>query len=538
MPKESTRKSPRDGRGLRPKDTHQSSEDEFSEDTNKPKPQRNAKGRKRAKDETAGLSPEAKKTDGKVTPTKKAPSSKVKTTVKAPPQIAQKVAPIPPKAQTQSPQNPSKIGTPKTPASDSIPPGNTSIHLQKFETGKAGESPTLKPNPTFDQIPRIEKSISDLVNNESVDENAKESNDDVDDDGITTEQVNIKTPQTFPTPPKPAAPSGANEKLVPTPDPNDVLTKMELFMNTITQKFDGMQAQQTQQMAKMEAATNKVEEATKVFETATKSVRANSIKISALAKSTKDDFTATAVATNAVIEELESLKQKVNTLQTQHASLLEKSQQADRAELIRKIDNESLTLVLTKIPRDKLSKGNEVHDLIKHIENISPNFHGAIRNKPLRVANEKNGAKTRTAFIPCANRDEMIWVSKSFETLRKSANPLKLRNSLPQEVIDQKNALFDHAKNDPIFTDKENMLIRVIQGRKTERTLLFTETAPKPNRKEDAPKWEKYHTHDLLLNAPSSVAQANHTPCELRSTEYLALKTPELDLDAIEANST
>jgi len=132
----------------------------------------------------------------------------------------------------------------------------------------------------------------------------------------------------------------------------------------------------------------------------------------------------------------------------------------------------------------------------------------------------------------------MIWVSKSFETLRKSANPLKLKNSLPQEVIDQKNALFDKAKNDPNFTDKENMLIRVIQGRKSERTLLITETAPKPNRKEDAPKWKKYNTHDLLLNAPSSVAQATHTPCELQSTEYLDLKTPDLDLDAIEANST
>ena len=124
-------------------------------------------------------------------------------------------------------------------------------------------------------------------------------------------------------------------------------------MNTIAQQFAGMQAQQTQQTAKIEAAANKVEKATKDFETATKAVRTNSLKIDALAKSTKDDFIATAVATNAVIGELESLKQKVNTLQTQQASLLERSQKAERAELIRKIDDESLTLVLTKIPRDK-----------------------------------------------------------------------------------------------------------------------------------------------------------------------------------------
>ena len=121
-------------------------------------------------------------------------------------------------------------------------------------------------------------------------------------------------------------------------------------MSTITQQFAGMQAQQTQQMAKMDAATEKVEKATKDFETATKSVRTNSLKIGALAKSTKDDFIATAASTNAVIDELESLKQKVNTLQTQQASLLERSQKAERADLIRKIDDESLTLVLTKSP--------------------------------------------------------------------------------------------------------------------------------------------------------------------------------------------
>ena len=181
MPGPKLRNSPRT-RGI---ESSSSSEEEVVET---PKQQRKRTSKKRGNVEPTGLTPEPKKIDEKITPGKKAKAIKAKTGGKATSTTAKQASvPIPPKYQNQSSPDP-KPDPPKTPASASIPAGNTSTHTKKFETGLGDESPSLKPILAFDQVSRNENSKSDHNDNESVDETAKESSDD-DVVAIATEQV-------------------------------------------------------------------------------------------------------------------------------------------------------------------------------------------------------------------------------------------------------------------------------------------------------------------------------------------------------------
>ena len=185
-------------------------------------------------------------------------------------------------------------------------------------------------------------------------------------------------------------------------------------------------------------------------------------------------------------------------------------QTAKRADLLKEVDEESKTLMLSGLPKPNRFEDRK-QALQKLLDKNLPTLNKDINLYRPVISFNSPDAKTPTAFLKFNTKSEAFTTSKNLKGINKGK--LYLRSCIPEDIRKQKEQIIKDFKEN---NANAGLICQVILGSKDKRGRLVVNTSPDPkDNGSKAPIWKHNRDVHIIPDLPPPTPAILQDPIQL-----------------------